>query len=137
MTFSWRSSIWGEGVQVKPAAYGAQPLVGFGWLRFERCFRRFACPPGALPRLAGKIELTKVTRTDEGCKGGNLRQAECFAHIEFVPTNPIREWLRTHTKNMGDIRRAVSNGCPIRMRNAEMSNLRSSANFAQREVPQT
>lgn len=81
----------GKGVEEMPYAYGALALVGLGSLKYERFFCRFACPLGALLGLAGKLGLTKVTRTDEGCKGCNVCQQKCFAHIEFLSSNKIRD----------------------------------------------
>jgi len=81
----------GKGMNEMPYAYGALALVGLGSLKYDRFFCRFACPLGAVLGLVGKLGLTKVTRTDEGCKGCNICQQKCFAHIEFLTTNTIRD----------------------------------------------
>lgn len=74
----------GKGMDEMPYAYGALALAGLGSLKYERFFCRFACPLGAVLGLIGKLGLTKVTRVDEGCKGCNICQKKCFAHIEFL-----------------------------------------------------
>jgi len=80
----------GAGIGEMPFAYATLAVVLVGSLKYERFFCKYACPLGAVIGILGKVGLTKVTRTDEGCKGCNLCQKKCFAHIDFLSTNTIR-----------------------------------------------
>lgn len=81
----------GAGLNELPYAYAILGVVLIGSLKYERFFCKYACPLGAVLGLLGKVGLTKVTRTDEDCKGCNLCQKKCFAHIDFLSTNEIRD----------------------------------------------
>jgi hypothetical protein len=81
----------GAGFDEMPWAYAVLGVVLIGSLKYERFFCKYACPLGAVIGLVGKIGLTKVTRTDKGCKSCNLCQKTCFAHIDFLSTNEIRD----------------------------------------------
>ena len=81
----------GAGVSEMPVAYGLLAGVLLGSLRYERFFCKYACPLGAVLGILGKVGLTKVMRNDEGCKSCNLCQKSCFAHVEFLSTNVIRD----------------------------------------------
>ena len=81
----------GAGVNEMPFAYAALAAVLVGSLKYERFFCKYACPLGAVIGIGGKLGLAKVTRSDEGCKGCNLCQKSCFAHVDFLSTNVIRD----------------------------------------------
>jgi polyferredoxin len=81
----------GKGVDEMPYAYAALGLVLAGSLKYERFFCKYACPLGAVIGIAGKLGLMKVVREDDGCKGCNICQKKCFAHIDFLSTNTIRD----------------------------------------------
>lgn len=44
----------------------------------------------------GRLGLTKIVRSEDGCKGCNACQQSCFAHIEFLSTNTIRDMECNH-----------------------------------------
>ncbi len=81
----------GRGFDEMPYAYAALGLVLLGSLKYERFFCKYACPLGAVIGIVGKFGLTKIVRADDGCKGCNICQKKCFAHIEFLNTNAIRD----------------------------------------------
>lgn len=81
----------GNGISEMPVAYAVLGVVLAGSLKWERFFCRFACPLGAVIGLVGKLGLTKVTRQDEGCKGCNVCQKNCYAHVEFLTAHQIRD----------------------------------------------
>jgi Pyruvate/2-oxoacid:ferredoxin oxidoreductase delta subunit len=79
----------GKGVDEMPYAYAALGGVLLGSLKYERFFCKYACPLGAVIGILGKVGLTKIVRSDDGCKGCNLCQKKCFAHVDFLSTNTI------------------------------------------------
>lgn len=79
----------GNGFSEMPYAYAALGGVLLGSLKYERFFCKCACPLGAVIGITGKLGLTKIVRSDDGCKGCNLCQKKCFAHIDFLSTNVI------------------------------------------------
>ena len=81
----------GAGLDEMPFAYATLAVVLLGSLKYERFFCKYACPLGAVIGILGKVGLTKVTRTDEGCKGCNICQKKCFAHVDFLSTNTIQD----------------------------------------------
>ncbi|MBL0158152.1 MAG: 4Fe-4S binding protein [Bryobacterales bacterium] len=81
----------GNGFSEMPYAYAALGGVLLGSLKYERFFCKYACPLGAVIGVAGKLGLTKIVRSDEGCKGCNLCQKKCFAHVDFLGTNTITD----------------------------------------------
>lgn len=81
----------GAGLSEMPFAYAVLAIVLLGSLKYERFFCKYACPLGAVIGVLGKLGLTKVVRVDEGCKGCNICQKKCFAHIDFLSTNAIRD----------------------------------------------
>ncbi|MBN9661030.1 MAG: 4Fe-4S binding protein [Acidobacteria bacterium] len=81
----------GNGFREMPYAYAALGGVLLGSLKVDRFFCKYACPLGAVIGLIGKVGLTRIARTDDGCKGCNVCQKSCFAHIEFLSTNKIND----------------------------------------------
>jgi len=81
----------GAGIGEMPFAYAMLAVLLLGSLKYERFFCKYACPLGAVIGILGKVGLTKVVRTDEGCKGCNICQKSCFAHIDFLSTNAIHD----------------------------------------------
>ncbi|MGC4051156.1 MAG: 4Fe-4S binding protein [Paludibaculum sp.] len=81
----------GNGFREMPYAYAVLGGVLIGSLKVDRFFCKYACPLGAVIGLIGKAGLTRIARTDEGCKGCNVCQKSCFAHIEFLSTNTIND----------------------------------------------
>jgi Pyruvate/2-oxoacid:ferredoxin oxidoreductase delta subunit len=60
-------------------------------LKYERFFCKYACPLGAVIGIIGKLGLAKIVREDDGCKGCNICQKKCFAHIDFLSTRTISD----------------------------------------------
>lgn len=81
----------GNGFSEMPYAYAALGGVLLGSLKYGRFFCKYACPLGAVIGVTGKLGLTKIVRSDEGCKGCNLCQNKCFAHVDFLGTNTITD----------------------------------------------
>ncbi len=81
----------GQGFREMPYAYAGLGVVLLGSLKYERFFCKYACPLGAVIGIAGKLGLTKVVRNEDGCKGCNICQKKCFAHIDFLSTRTIRD----------------------------------------------
>lgn len=81
----------GQGITEMPWAYVALGVVLIGSLKYERFFCKYACPLGAVIGILGKVGITKIHRADDGCKGCNLCQKRCFAHIDFMKTNTITD----------------------------------------------
>ncbi|GIU78844.1 MAG: hypothetical protein KatS3mg005_2082 [Bryobacteraceae bacterium] len=81
----------GEGIREMPWAYAALGVVIAGSLYVERFFCKYACPLGAVIGIAGKLGLSKVVRDEAGCKGCNLCQKKCFAHVDFLSARVIRD----------------------------------------------
>ncbi len=86
----------GFGLSEMPYAYAALGIVLLGSLKYERFFCKYACPLGALIGIAGKLGFTKVVRSDDGCKGCNICQKKCFAHIDFLSVHEIRDTECNH-----------------------------------------
>ncbi len=81
----------GNGFREMPYAYAALGGVLLGSLKVDRFFCKYACPLGAVIGLVGKAGFTRIARSDDGCKGCNLCQKSCFAHIEFLSTHTIND----------------------------------------------
>lgn len=81
----------GAGTAEMPFAYAVLAVVLLGSLRYERFFCKYACPLGAVIGVVGKFGLTRVTRSEEGCKSCNLCEKKCFAHIEVGTKDAVRE----------------------------------------------
>lgn len=80
----------GMGIKELPWAYAILGVVLVGSLYIERFFCKYACPLGAVLGILGKAGLTKVQRDPTDCKGCNLCQKACHAHIDFLSTTTIR-----------------------------------------------
>lgn len=81
----------GTNVREMPYAYAALVLVLLGSLRYERFFCKYACPLGAVIGIAGKLGLTRVVRSDDGCKSCNVCQKACWAHVDIVHTSVVQD----------------------------------------------
>lgn len=81
----------GAGFGELPYAYAVLGVVLVASLKYERFFCKYACPLGAVIGVLGKVGLTRVIRSEEGCKGCHLCQKKCFAHIDFLSTKVIRD----------------------------------------------
>lgn len=81
----------GQGIDEMPWAYAALGVVILGSLYIERFFCKYACPLGAVIGIVGKLGLSKVVRDESGCKGCNLCQKKCFAHVDFLSSRVIRD----------------------------------------------
>jgi len=81
----------GRNVGEMPYAYAALAVVVLGSLRYERFFCRYACPLGAVIGILGKIGLTKIARSDEGCKGCNLCQKSCWAGVDITGRSTVND----------------------------------------------
>lgn len=81
----------GQGMDELPWAYAALGVVLIGSLWIDRFFCKYACPLGAVLGVLGKLGLTKVHREPEGCKGCNICQKKCPAHIDFLSVTTIRD----------------------------------------------
>jgi len=81
----------GFGISELPWAYAVLGVVLVGSLYIERFFCKYACPLGALLGVLGKLGISKVHRDPEDCKGCNVCQLRCFAHIDFLNTTTIRD----------------------------------------------
>lgn len=80
----------GAGMDELPYAYAILGLVLLGSLYIERFFCKYACPLGAVLGILGKLGLTKIERDPAGCKGCNLCQKKCHAHVDFLSSTTIR-----------------------------------------------
>jgi polyferredoxin len=81
----------GEGLDEMPYAYAILAVTLLASLKYERFFCKYACPLGAVIGIVGKLGLTKVVRSDDGCKGCNICQEKCWANIDFLSTNTIND----------------------------------------------
>jgi polyferredoxin len=81
----------GQGIDEMPWAYAALAVVLMGSLYIERFFCKYACPLGAVIGIAGKLGLSKVVRDETDCKGCNVCQKKCFAHIDFLSAKTITD----------------------------------------------
>lgn len=81
----------GQGVKEMPWAYAALGVVLLGSLRFDRFFCKYACPLGAVLGILGRFGLTRIRRDESGCKGCNICQKKCFAHVDFLSASTIRD----------------------------------------------
>lgn len=81
----------GKSVDEMPWAYAALGVVLLGSLKYERFFCKYACPLGAVIGILGKLGITKIQRETDGCKGCNLCQKKCFAHVDFLSTTVIKD----------------------------------------------
>jgi polyferredoxin len=81
----------GKGTDELPWAYAAMGVVLFGSLFIERFFCKYACPLGAALGLIGRFSLTRIERADDGCKGCNLCQKKCHAHVDFLSVSTIKD----------------------------------------------
>jgi polyferredoxin len=81
----------GQGFDEMPWAYAALGVVILGSLYIERFFCKYACPLGAVIGIIGKLGLSKVVRDETDCKGCNLCQKKCFAHVDFLSTRVIKD----------------------------------------------
>lgn len=81
----------GHGLDEMPWAYAALGVVLVGSLKYERFFCKYACPLGAVIGILGKLGITKIQREADGCKGCNLCQKKCFAHVDFLSTTVIKD----------------------------------------------
>jgi polyferredoxin len=79
----------GQGFNEMPWAYALLGVTLIGSLKYERFFCKYACPLGAAIGIVGKLGLTKVVRSRDGCQGCNICQKKCWAHIDFLSTNTI------------------------------------------------
>ncbi len=74
-----------------PWAYALLAVVLAGSVFIERFFCKYACPLGAVLGVLGKAGLTRIERDPAGCKGCNLCQKTCHAHVDFLSTTVIRD----------------------------------------------
>lgn len=81
----------GKGIDELPWAYAILGVVLLGSLYIDRFFCKYACPLGAVIGIIGKAGLTKIVREPDGCKGCNICQKKCFAHIDFLSTTTIQD----------------------------------------------
>ncbi len=81
----------GAGITELPWAYGVLGVVLAGSLWIERFFCKYACPLGAVLGILGKAGLTKLERDPEDCKGCNICQKKCHAHVDFLSVTTIRD----------------------------------------------
>jgi polyferredoxin len=81
----------GKGMDELPWAYAALGVVLAGSLIIERFFCKYACPLGAVLGIIGKVGLTKVQRDPDGCKGCNICQKKCHAHVDFLSVTTIKD----------------------------------------------
>jgi polyferredoxin len=86
----------GHGFDEMPWAYALLGVTLIGSLKYERFFCKYACPLGAVIGIVGKLGLTRIVREDDGCKGCNLCQKKCWANIDFLSTNVIRDTECNH-----------------------------------------
>jgi polyferredoxin len=80
----------GRGVSELPWAYAALGVVLIGSLWIERFFCKYACPLGALLGILGRFGLAKIRRDAADCKGCNICQKKCPAHVDFLSVTTIR-----------------------------------------------
>ncbi|MBI4874854.1 MAG: 4Fe-4S binding protein [Acidobacteria bacterium] len=81
----------GAGMAELPWAYAILGAVLAASLYIERFFCKYACPLGAVLGVLGKAGLTKVQREPDGCKGCNICQKKCHAHVDFLSVTTIRD----------------------------------------------
>ena len=81
----------GRGMDELPWAYAILAVVMAGSLFIERFFCKYACPLGAVLGILGKVGLTKIERAPADCKGCNLCQKKCFAHVDFLSTTIVKD----------------------------------------------
>lgn len=81
---------FGNGIEELPWAYGILGVVLVGSLVIERFFCKYACPLGAVLGMVGKFGLMKIHRDPADCKGCNLCQRKCHAHVDFLSATTIR-----------------------------------------------
>jgi len=81
----------GNGMNELPWAYAILAVVLAGSLFIERFFCKYACPLGAVLGVLGKVGLTRIERAPADCKGCNLCQKKCHAHVDFLSTTTIRD----------------------------------------------
>lgn len=81
---------FGNGIDELPWAYAILGVVLAGSLLVERFFCKYACPLGAALGIIGRFGLTKIVREPAGCKGCNLCQKKCHAHVDFLAVTEIR-----------------------------------------------
>ena len=81
----------GQGLDEMPYAYAVLGVVLLGSLKYERFFCKYACPLGAVIGIVGKLGLAKVVRSGDGCNGCNVCQKKCWANIDFLSTNTVRD----------------------------------------------
>ena len=72
-----------------PWAYGVLGVVVMGSLRYERFFCKYACPLGAVISILSRFGVTRIQRDPNGCKGCNVCQRECFAHVDFLKKTTV------------------------------------------------
>jgi len=81
----------GQDIEEKAWGYGILLVVLIGSFFIERFFCKYACPLGAVLAILGKFGLTKVHRDEEDCKGCNVCQKNCYAHVDFLGVNEIND----------------------------------------------
>ncbi len=81
----------GKGIDELPWAYSMLGVMLVGSLYIERFFCKYACPLGAVLGILGKVGLTKIERDPEDCKGCNICQKKCHAHVDFLSVTTIRD----------------------------------------------
>ncbi len=81
----------GKGMDELPYAYAVLGVVLAGSLYVERFFCKYACPLGAVLGILGKAGLTRIQRNPAGCKGCNICQKKCHAHVDFLSVTTIRD----------------------------------------------
>ena len=93
----------GSHVEEMPWAYALLGVVLIGSLKIERFFCKYACPLGAVLGIIGRFGLTRLKRDEQDCKACNVCQKQCFAHVDFLASNEVRDIECNHCLDCLDV----------------------------------